>query len=73
MEKLIRNKEGLKEYISNNSKLPIIDNGISKSETEFLWSIIDAIEKNESNSTFRVEELASEMSLRNSHFYTRLR
>lgn len=36
MEKLIRNKEGLKEYISNNSKLPIIDNGISKSETEFL-------------------------------------
>lgn len=73
IHKLIQNNIKLKEYFAKNSLLPKNDIDISTRDIEFLNKVIEAIEKNISNSNFGVEELAGEMGLSKSHFYRRLK
>ena len=73
IHKLIQNNIRLKEYFSKNSLLPKKDIEISTRDVEFLNKVIDAIEKNISDSNFGVEELAVEIGLSTSHFYRRLK
>lgn len=72
-ERLIQNNIKLKEHFSKNTSIPKKDIEISERDKDFLKSIIEAIEKNISDSTFGVEELSSKLGLSSSHFYRRLK
>ena len=73
IDKLIQNNIKLKEYFSKNSVLPKKDIDISTRDIEFLNKVITAIEKNISDSSFGVEELAKEVGLSASHLYRKLK
>ncbi len=73
IERLIENNFRLKEYFSKNSSIPDTDIEISTRDKKFLSQVIDAIEKNISESNFGVEELATEINLSPSQFYRRLK
>ena len=73
IEKLIEKNQRLKEYFSKNSSIPDKSIEISTRDKEFLKQVIEAIERNLSNSNFGVEELAHEIRLSPSQFYRRLK
>ncbi|MDW5289688.1 two-component regulator propeller domain-containing protein [Formosa sp. PL04] len=73
--RLIQNSKKIRQYFSKNSALPKADIKLelSKKDEVFLENIVQAIEKNLSDSTFGVEELSAEIGLSTSHFYRRLK
>ena len=76
ISKLIQSNIQIKEYFAKNSSLPKDKNNelkLSTKDDNFIASIIDAIEKNLSDSSFGVEELSKEVGLSTSHFYRRLK
>ena len=73
IEKLIEKNQRLKEYFSKNSSFPDKSIEISTRDKDFLKQVIEAIERNLSNSNFGVEELAHEIRLSPSQFYRRLK
>lgn len=73
VKKLIEKKQPVFEYFSRNSFMPQGSLINSSRDKEFLEKIIVSIEKNMSNSSFGVEELAADINMSTSHFYRRLK
>ena len=73
IEKLIENKQKLKEYFSKNTSIPDNSINISTRDKDFLESLNQAIEKNISDSNFGVVELAAEIGISPSHLYRKLK
>ncbi|MCG9792320.1 hybrid sensor histidine kinase/response regulator transcription factor [Flavobacterium algicola] len=73
VKKLLENKQRVLEYFSRNSFMPKESLIASTKDQEFLKKINISIEKNMSNSSFGVEELASDICMSTSHFYRRLK
>ncbi|MCP4311988.1 MAG: response regulator [Bacteroidetes bacterium] len=73
VESLIENRQRLKDYFSKHSVIPDKTIEISTRDKDFLNQVIDAIEKNLSDSDFGVIELAQEVRLSPSQFYRRLK
>lgn len=73
VEKLIENKQRIFEYYSRNSFIPKDSLISSNRDKEFLKKINISIEKNMSDSSFGVEELATDINMSTSHFYRRLK
>ena len=73
VKKLIENKQRIFEYYSRNSFIPKDSLISSNQDKEFLERINVAIEKNMSDSSFGVEELAANINMSTSHFYRRLK
>ncbi|NPA35520.1 MAG: response regulator [Chlorobi bacterium] len=73
VEKLIENNIRLKEHFSKSSTIPDKSIEISARDKKFLNEVIEAIERNLSDSGFGVEELAREIGLSSSQFYRRLK
>jgi signal transduction histidine kinase/ligand-binding sensor domain-containing protein/DNA-binding response OmpR family regulator len=73
VEKLIENRHRLRDYFTKRSSMPDNDIEISNRDKLFLTEVINAIEKNLSNSNFGVQELANEIQLSPSQFYRRLK
>ena len=71
--KLIENKRRVFEYFSRNSFIPKDSLITSIRDKGFLEKINISIEKNMSNSSFGVEELAADISMSTSNFYRRLK
>jgi len=73
VESLLENRQRLKEYFSKYSDIPDKTIEISTRDKTFLNQVIDAIERNISDSDFGVIELAHEVRLSPSQFYRRLK
>jgi len=73
VKKLIERKKPVFEYFSRNSFMPKDSLINSSRDKEFLEKINVSIEKNMSNSSFGVEELATDINMSTSHFYRRLK
>ncbi|WP_066217744.1 hybrid sensor histidine kinase/response regulator transcription factor [Formosa haliotis] len=73
VKKLIENKQRIFQYYSNNSFLPQDSLISSSKDKNFLQKINLSIEKNMSNSSFGVEELAADIGMSTSHFYRKLK
>jgi signal transduction histidine kinase/ligand-binding sensor domain-containing protein/DNA-binding response OmpR family regulator len=73
VKKLIENKLRIIEYFSNSSKIPKEELNMSDRDQQFMKAVIHSIEKNMSDSSFGVEELAREVGMSTSHFYRRLK
>ena len=73
VEKLIENKRRVFEYFSRNSFIPKDSLITSTRDKGFLEKINISIEKNMSNSSFGVEELAADINMSTSNFYRRLK
>ena len=73
VEKLIENKRRVFEYFSRNSFIPKDSLISSTRDKDFLELINISIEKNMSNSSFGVEELAAEINMSTSNLYRRLK
>ncbi|WP_158973993.1 hybrid sensor histidine kinase/response regulator transcription factor [Cellulophaga sp. L1A9] len=70
---LIENKKRIFEYFSRNSFMPKEALLNSVKDKEFLENINISIDKNMANSSFGVEELASDIGMSTSHFYRKLK
>ena len=72
VKKLIESKQRVIDYFSSNSVISK-DLSLSGKDRQFLEKINRSIEKNMSDSSFGVEELAREAGMSTSHFFRRLK
>uniref|UniRef100_UPI004047E681 two-component regulator propeller domain-containing protein n=1 Tax=Mariniflexile sp. TaxID=1979402 RepID=UPI004047E681 len=70
---LIENKQRIFEYFSRNSFLPKDSLIASDKDKQFLEKINTSIDKNMANSTFGVEELATDIGMSTSNFFRKLK
>jgi signal transduction histidine kinase/DNA-binding response OmpR family regulator len=73
IKKLIENNKRIKEYFSKHSNIPDKTIEMSNRDKEFLNQVVEAIEKNLADSSFGVEELATEIQYSASQLYRRLK
>jgi DNA-binding response OmpR family regulator len=73
IRKLIESKQRIIDHFSKNSLLPEEDLSLSESDQQFLGKIIAVIEKDISNTSFGVEELAKNVGMSSSHFFRKLK
>ncbi len=73
VKRLIENKKRITEYFSHNRVIPEEDLGMTERDRRFLADIISSIEKNMSDSSFGVEELAKSVGMSSAHLYRRLK
>ncbi|WP_372776059.1 two-component regulator propeller domain-containing protein [Mangrovibacterium sp.] len=72
VKKLIESKQRVIDYFSSSSVIPK-DLSMPEKDRQFLEKISRSIEKNMSDSSFGVEELAKEVGMSTSHFFRRLK